>query len=111
MHDGLLAVLLGKESCNVVNAVFLLNGEFLEEKKVHEKLDEVFFGLNFFYGELWVVEDDFLDDFEFDEFHGSAGVSVTVEEFFEENVMRKFGVHEENGFVGQCILLFFWIVL
>jgi hypothetical protein len=26
---------LGEESCDVVNAVFLLNGEFLEEKEVH----------------------------------------------------------------------------
>jgi hypothetical protein len=95
----------------MVNTVFLLNGEFFEEKEVHEKLDEVFFGLNFLYGELWVVEDDFLDDFEFDEFHGSAGVSFSVKKFFEKNVMRQFGVHEENRFVGQGILLFLWIVL
>lgn len=52
-----------------------------------------------------------MDDFEFEEFHGSASVSVSVEEFFEENVMGEFGVHEENGFIGQCVLLFFWIVL
>ena len=52
-----------------------------------------------------------MDDLEFEKFHGSASVSVSVEEFFEENVMWEFGVHEENGFVGQYVFLFFWIVL